>query len=143
MIRVYVAAAVLFAQRAYSMGRLLSVHGLQITSRWAEGATDDPVDAGARKRILDANLADIEAADVIVALTDHGRPRATYGEIAWALGRGKPVVWVIGDNGQGANIWTAHPHVVTIEHDNGLANDGALAEKIAAAVARVTSEVAA
>ncbi len=130
MIKVYVASPVANAVRARWLGEQLAASGMRVVSDWAAEATSkgpairDPSCADARRSVLYANIRALDLADIVVVLADEGAPRATYGEIAWALSRGVPVVWVQGRHGEGANIWDAHPLVrivVASYHDHDTA----------------------
>ena len=108
---VYVAAPLAQTHRARHLARCLRTRGCRVVSRWhatvVHGAVD-PTDEATRARLLLANVADLEAATVLLAVTDRGWPRATLVEIGWALGRELPIVWLAG---AGANLFTAHPRV--------------------------------
>lgn len=111
--RLYVAAALAWAGYARELSCEISrATGCGIVSSWHDRAlctgTTDPLDADARLRILDANTAELDDADAVVALCHVGAPRATFGEIAYALARGIPVVWTHATDGVGRNIWDAH-----------------------------------
>ncbi len=75
------------------------------------GGTQESRDPEVRTRILQANLSDISKSNLLVALTHVGNPKGTRGEIAWALGMGTPVLWIQGTNGEGSDIFDAHPDV--------------------------------
>lgn len=87
--------------------------GITVTSRWHDttglGERDPELDSD-RRSILTANLEDIARCDVLLALTHRGTPRATFGEIGWALATGKDVVWIHGI-GDGRCLFDAHPRV--------------------------------
>jgi nucleoside 2-deoxyribosyltransferase len=125
--RLYVAAPLAQAPMAQAMALDLYRLARHVSvSTWhvdlPEHATD-PQDVHVRQRILAANLQDLDMADAVVALMHTGTPRATIGEIAWALSEGKHVVWCSGPGGIGRNLWDAHRnvHPVLAERPEGLA----------------------
>lgn len=108
-VSVYIAAPLAQKSRARYFAAVLANHGFRIASRWQRSeAMADPLDSRERFDALSQNLGDIERCDVLLALCDIGTPRATFGEISWALGRGKRVLWAHGDDGVGRNIFDAH-----------------------------------
>lgn len=96
-----------------ALASTLRAAGYAVTSRWHDMVVAnevDPTDDEKRKQILAMNLEDLDRADVVVALVDNParEPKATYGEITYALAKGKPVAWLHGPNGEGRNIFDAH-----------------------------------
>ena len=109
--KVYIACSMLAKSDAREWAGALRVAGLTVSSSWHESTDEfigEPSELDERRKILDANVAELEASDVVLALMGRGTPRATIGEIAYALGRGTPVVWLAGTANQNANIWDAH-----------------------------------
>ena len=104
---VYLAAPLGQAARARHLVRCARTRGCRVVSRWHDAAPLGAVDPTVAAT-LHANVADLEAATVLLAVTDRGAPRATLVDIGFALGRGLPVVWLAG---AGANLGTAHPLV--------------------------------
>lgn len=108
--KVYVAAPYAEAKRAQAFANELSVFGPEyIVSTWHRDAlpvdsTDDSVLAAGMWQ----DITELERAEVVVALTSRGSPRATFSEIGWALARGKVVVWVHGPAREGTNIFAQH-----------------------------------
>jgi hypothetical protein len=135
MAKIYVAAPLGQSALADTMAGDLRVHGHVITSKWHRDATSwlDPADGHTRLLVLRSNIVDLLAVDCVVACTGEGNPRATYGEIGFALARWIPVVWWQGANGEGANIFDAHPAVWTVR------TSGSALEEILGAVKRVTA----
>jgi hypothetical protein len=116
--RVYVAAALGEVERANQLARRLRTRGARITSTWHASVAPgevDPLDPAERRRLLLLNLGELEAASVVLVLTDgRARPRATYCEAAWALAMGLPVVWLAG---AGSCLFDAHPGVTVVRTD--------------------------
>jgi nucleoside 2-deoxyribosyltransferase len=119
--KVYVAAPFAFAPHAAVIASILERDGHAITSTWHRdtlGLGGDPLAVARRKAILDVNIRDLRAAEVLVALTARGTPRATNAEIGFALALGMPVVWWQSPNWDGANIFDAHELVrVVTDYD--------------------------
>lgn len=71
--------------------------GFRVVSRWHDPgqwrSEERQTDAATRRAIAAGNLADIDAADVVLAVPfgDH-HLRGAHVEVGYALGRGKPVV---------------------------------------------------
>ena len=113
--RVYVAAPLARHEHAQAVARLLSGK-YEITSSWYDDdCSRDPVGDAERCKCIVRDAHDIAVADVLVALCQEGMPRATYGEIGYALGLGRSVVWVHGPGEQGRNVWDSFPGVTRIE----------------------------
>lgn len=134
---VYVAAPLGAAHLATWVADELVRRGFDVVSRWHRwvgeaGQTSDPVDDTAREHILESNLEDLNRADVVVALTQVGTPRATFCEIAWALGNGLPVVWVSGPQGAGRCIFDAHRLVRRVVLEAGMGMLSAIEHELAA-----------
>lgn len=109
---VYVAAPLAMAALANRVAVALANAGHEVCSHWHNGGvvkeSRDPVE---RHAALMDNIADMSEALAVVALTHIDNPRATYGEIGWALASGKSVIWVQGTEGDGSNLFDAHPLV--------------------------------
>lgn len=118
---VYVAAPLACVADAAMLAVDLRNAGHSVVSRWhaATAASEDPPDEQDRRRILTASLVDLDACEVLVALTHRGTPRATFCEVAWALALGRPVVWVCGLNDEGRNIFDAHESVTSVRAARG------------------------
>lgn len=118
MSAIYLAAPLAQAHVARLLATMLASAGHRITSTWhATAATVDPTHIHDRRACLADNLQDLTRADLVVAWTAEGTPRATLCEIGHALATGKPVVWVQGAGGEGANIFDASPLVTVVrEH---------------------------
>jgi nucleoside 2-deoxyribosyltransferase len=111
MTKIYVAAPFAYAPHAFVVAHMLERDGHAVTSTWHRdtlGLGGDPLATARRKAILDVNLRDLRAAEVLVALTARGMPRATNAEIGFALALNMPVVWWQSPNWDGANIFDAH-----------------------------------
>lgn len=74
----------------------------------------DPRDEAERGAICAANLAELVRADVVIVMVDDGEPRATYGELGFALALCKPCIFVH-DSGTGRCILDAHWLVVRLD----------------------------
>lgn len=74
----------------------------------------DPGDEAEREAICSENLSELVRADVAVVMVDDGEPRATYGELGYALALCKPCV-VVHDSGTGRCILDAHHLVVRLD----------------------------
>ncbi len=119
--RVYVAGPLNAKAAVVTIVRFLQEkESLEVVSRWhelpAEITSADPTDLGERRRLNDANIHDIKRAELMVAWTMSGTPRATYSEIGYALAKGKTVFWIQGHNHRGANLFDAHHRVKTLTH---------------------------
>lgn len=120
-LRIYLAAPLVEAPAKARLASALAAWGagyFLVVSRWHQPTTPsaDPAGAIDRELILGANLADLEAADVVVADTrgeaGGARPRSTYAEIGYALAIGRPVVWLRPSATGNRSIFDAH-HLVT------------------------------
>lgn len=115
---IYVAAPLSCASIADALADTLRRHGFTVVSTWhavlKDDARSDPVDAGVRQEALDGNVAELDRARLVVAWTAAGTPKATIGEIVWALRGGYHVVWVQGPNRSGSNLWDAHQLVTVV-----------------------------
>lgn len=123
-IKVYLAAALSRAPYAEAVAAELREH-FEVISGWharTQGVRVDPRDDEERTRLCALNLAELVTADVLVALVADGQPRATYGEIGYALALCKPVVFV--HAGQvGRCILDAHSFVVKLDlHTQAIAD---------------------
>lgn len=115
MIAVYLASALARAKHVQVVAAGLREH-VTIVSGW-HGRTNgkrDPRDEDERAAILSLNLAELVTADVVVVMVDDGEPRATYGELGYALALCKPCV-VVHDSGTGRCILDAHPLVIRLD----------------------------
>lgn len=124
-IGIYIAASRECAGQADEIAAKLRGAGFQVKSRWHDGQTKlvDPASADDRRRVLLANLADLEASDIVVALMRDGAPKATYGEIAWALCYGRFVYWLGPGEGEAdslACIFDAHPYACRVASEDAL-----------------------
>lgn len=107
--RVYLAAPLLRAADCRYVARLLTDRGIQITSTWhSTEARTDPWSELARIQILTANLIDLDRSDLVLALTTHYVPRATFSEVGYAIAQGKRVVWLHAADGTGRQMFDAH-----------------------------------
>jgi hypothetical protein len=119
VVRVYVAAPRASAREARALVlalRALQFPALRIVSRWINRCIADPVDPAGddeRTAILANNVIDLGWADIVIALMHRGVPRATVGDIVWALANDTPVVWIASSD-DGRNIWDAHGLVVRV-----------------------------
>lgn len=117
---VYVAAAYGERKRAEAWAEHLRATGFAISSIWhaprANPTGRDELDMTDAERcvILRANLADLARADVALVLGFAGTTRATWGEAAFAIALGKPVVFVHRGSA-GRVIWDSHPKAVRVE----------------------------
>ncbi len=99
VVRVYVAAPRASAREARALVlalRALQFPALRVVSRWINRCIADPVDPAGddeRSAILANNVIDLGWADIVIALMHRGAPRATVGDIVWALANDTPVVW--------------------------------------------------
>ncbi len=122
--KVYVASPLAFASiaREYA-NRVRMTETMTVCSTWHDVVTEvvDPTDEGTRRSVLIDNLSDLNQADCALAIMSKGTPRAAHAEIGYALALGKPVIWLVGPNGEGESIFTAHA-LVTIcrRHDEVL-----------------------
>jgi hypothetical protein len=145
-ITVYIAAPIgefmeaerLAAHFRFSNWNPRALREVRIVSRWhalIRTGQVDPRDEAERRSVLGANLDDLAVADVGIALTWRGTPKATFGEIAWLLCQGSSVVWVHGGNGEGRNIFDAHERVRLVEWRDGAIDEIAEAARTLAAEA--------
>ncbi len=120
--KVYIAAPMGEAVSADELAVYLRMVGYVVVSDWHRtclGVKSDPASRSERLNALTHNMHDLDMCDVVVALTNCGNPRATYCEIGYALSNGKPLLWVQGEGGEGANIFDAHGLVtVTRQSDH-------------------------
>lgn len=109
---VYLAAPLAHAAACRLVAMTLRAIGADVCSTWhATTETVDPTDVPTREAILQANLADMDRAEIVVALLHEGTPRGALVEVGYALAMGIAVVWVQGPNGEGANIFDCHSRV--------------------------------
>lgn len=116
---VYMAASRDCAGQADEIANKLRQVGVTVVSRWHDGQTKlvDPADPDIRNKILAENLKDLRACSTVVALMRDGSPKATYGEIGWALAEGREVIWIGPEKGSEdplACIFDAHPAVLRL-----------------------------
>jgi len=118
---IYIAAPLACFEHAASLAATLRAHGYVITSRWHDEVTSgssDPERDEERRAVLDYNLADLDAATVVVAhlagVTDERRPRATWAEVGYALAKGKRVIWCRGPSAHARMLFDAHELVTTV-----------------------------
>ena len=93
---VYVAAPYADAAVARNVHELLRLHGLDVTSRWAEAARGlEPClgEAAMRDRAA-ANDRDVLRADAMLVLSRDGAGGEMFAEARLAIERGKPIFWV-------------------------------------------------
>ena len=115
--KVYVAAPFAYAPHAAVIASILEQYGHSITSTWHRdtlGLGGDPLKHETRAEILRVNIGDLREAQVLVALTARGVPRATNAEIGFALALEMPVVWWQSPNWDGANIFDSHELVKVV-----------------------------
>lgn len=116
MISVYIAAPLGAVERARRVAGQCASAGYLVTSRWHTEVEPDDVDpehASQRARILLENLFDLAQAHAVVADTSEGTPRATFGEIGYALALHRRVIW-IQEEGATRCLFDAHPLVVIV-----------------------------
>lgn len=148
IVLVYIAAPLGEARVAKMVAEELTQSGVHVCSTWHATATGsvDPAAWGERVAVLAANLRDLEKADLVLALTAQGRPRATLSEIGYALALGREIVWLQGEAGEGGNIFDACESV-TIAHtlDEAIAyvldRAGHSPESIASNVVQLRAEI--
>lgn len=110
-LKVYVAASSAEVERAAHVMNLLEARGdgdIAIVSTWPlavakAGGVGNPADASREQRIAWslADLAEVDAADVVLFLVSHTPARGAYFEIGYATARGKLVF-----SSGGANAYT-------------------------------------
>jgi nucleoside 2-deoxyribosyltransferase len=118
---VYVACALGLFATANAVAEDLVKEGFTVVSTWhslvAASAPDqrrDPLDEAARRSILEANLIDLDRAELVLVMTFEGVPRATFCEAGYAIAKGKQVVWMASREGQGRCIFDASPLVTRV-----------------------------
>jgi hypothetical protein len=109
---IYIAAPLSEWPVANCIARDLRLAGYRVVSTWhaamAPGCSD-PEHLRARQEALLDNVRELHRADIVIAWTASGTPKATIGEIVHHLTLGRPVVWIQGPDRKGANLWDAHP----------------------------------
>ena len=105
------AAAPVADDLAGHLGRM----GHIIVSGWhsacvATRPLGDPTLEDARVRILSDNIADIDKAEGVIVLAAIGVPKATVGDVVWAIAKGKPVGVGLSATGMGRCLWDSHEH---------------------------------
>jgi hypothetical protein len=116
-LRIYIAGAKSVAPRARHTAMLLRCQGYDVVSRWHHTigtVRTDPCSESERICVLTANLFDMNLAHVVLALTDSGEPRATLVEIGVAIGWGRRVIWQVGADGAGRNLFDSHALVTRV-----------------------------
>lgn len=141
-LRVYVAAPRGEAYVAALLGEQLIHAGFTLVSRWVERfhAQGDHVTREQLAAIHRANQAELASADLVVAWTAEGEPKATYGEIGQALALGTRVLWIQGPGGAGGNSYDTERLVRVVELDPK-ARAGAGWEAILAACREMEREI--
>ncbi len=140
-IDIYIAAPLATARDAYAVGLALKLAcpNTELVSRWLhrclEKSACDPDAPFEREVVLFNNIIDIERADIVIALTGNGTPKATFGDIVWALAKEKPVVWIT-NRSMGRNIWDAHWAVTRVDTPDPLRSLPAIVCAIKTAIAR-------
>lgn len=118
MTRVYIAAPIRESERAREFAAILRMSNIKVISSWHDSGDDtDPIDDDAREEIWDTCRAELDKARIILAITDRGRPRAAFTEIGYALGRGKPIVWLSAPDQTGRNIADADSLVTRVTNE--------------------------
>lgn len=116
MTAVYIASALSAVRVARHASKILSRSGLYVSSTWHVACVSekDPTDEDTRSKMLAQNLAELERADVLVALCETGQPRCCFTEVGYALAIGKSIVYRVGLLGEGRCLIDSHPRVVRI-----------------------------
>jgi hypothetical protein len=111
-VSVYIAAPLGEFPLANLIANELRSAGYRVVSTWhadmAPGCKD-PEHPKDRMMTLLGNVQELHRADLLVAWTASGTPKATIGEIVYMLALGRPAVWIQGPDRAGANLWDAHP----------------------------------
>src|SRR5690606_12261478 len=98
-LRVYVAPPTAEVMRARRVAaQLRAIEGVEVMSSWhdvLEEGAEEPTSYPELKSILDTNLAQLECANWVVALTRKGAGAGVYGEIGRALAAEKWVLWSV------------------------------------------------
>lgn len=126
-LRIYLAAPLADAPRANDLCQeLRSLPGVEVCSSWhwkvmlpaqptVFGVPVDQSDSADRRVALYRNLEELGEANLMLLSTaGGGTPRATLVELGWALAQGLPIIWQIGRDGTGANLFTAHDAVTVV-----------------------------
>lgn len=117
MTSVYLAASLPRASHVETIAFALR-RAFTVVSGWhaRSNGTKDPRDEEERASICALNLAELVQADVVVVMVEDDRyePRATFGEMGYALALCKPVV-VVHYSGTGRCILDSHPLVVRLD----------------------------
>ena len=118
---IYIAGPIGRARACQAFAERLRAHGIRVTSRWHREVGDeavDPTDELVRRSILADNLEDLDRSRALVARLDLAdedhRPRATWGEIGYALARGIRVFAVDALSVHGRCIFDAHPGIMRV-----------------------------
>ncbi len=110
-LRVYVAGPLAYAMRSAEVAEGLTSAGFEVVSSWIPAALAENGELRnlqARATRQAQNEQDIRRADVLLALTAEGTPRATFAEIGFALALECPVLWFQGVAGEGENLFDAN-----------------------------------
>ncbi len=125
--KIYLAGPITSAPRIRAYADSFRATGHEVVSTWHDvvhADTLDPSDIEERRRILMTNLRDLDSADVVFAYTCAGEPRTTFGEISWALCRGKRVLWSMppgsGPQARFRNMFDAHALVTVCTSVEGV-----------------------
>lgn len=143
--RIYVAAPRAQYPVARHLARELSEAGHTIVSTWhtlpdLDGA-DETTDTAHRRELLERCIDDIAQAEVMVAWTAQGTPRATIGEIVEMLRHHRrPVIWIQGPQGEGGNIWDASPLALVIRHVEQVSTVGTVLEVLRGIAGRLNGD---
>lgn len=102
--KVYLAARFSRANELLGYRSELMEHGIEVTSRWLlgehewSGTDDDALTVDESRQCATIDIADIDAANVVVCFTEAPRSGPSRGgrhvEFGYALARGKPIVVV-------------------------------------------------
>lgn len=116
--RIYIASAFGERTRAESYAVRLSALGHEIVSRWHAPNTKVKdellITDRERAKLLRANIADLGRADLVLVIGYAGTPRATWGEAAFAIALGKPVLFVT-RGARGRCLWDSHPKALRVD----------------------------
>lgn len=116
MTRIFVAMSYSWHQLAELYAQQLRDIGFHVTSTWHAGDCRPEHDLSLEDRhaALRTNIADLQRADVVLVVAYVGEPRATFGEAAFALSLGKPVVFMH-DAQTGRQLWDVHPKALRLD----------------------------
>lgn len=121
VVKIYVAAPMDRIDKAKDIARRLAADGHEIVSTWhviCQVGDHDPLEQKTRSDILYHNLADLDKAVAVVAYVAGGTPKATWGEVGWALAKGKYVLFAVAPGANAArSIFDAHERSLTYSSD--------------------------